>query len=346
MYEYLLSKLSTSGTNGQFRTPRHIIDLIVTLVDPQPDEYIVDPACGTAGFLVSAFNHIKRQHTSKSELDQGRLTGDKLTPAQWNFIENKAFTGYDNDVNMVKIAILNLYLHKLEKANLQFLNPLTTGIGSPYPGKTFDVILANPPFSGKIQRESILEDLNLSTRATERLFLKWFIDHLAPTGRGGVIVPTGILFGTDNSTLKLRQMLIEKLTLQAVITMPSGVFKPYAGVATAILIFENKPKTKSVWFYEMTADGYSLSDTRIPVDVNDIPDILEKWPARAKGQKSFSATAEEIVQKDYALMPSYYREVDFVITEHENPTSIIHDVLSLEMDIQDRLHALIKQVQR
>lgn len=346
MYEYLLSLLRSSGTNGQFRTPRHIIDLIVTLVDPQPDEYIVDPACGTAGFLISAFNHIKRRNTSKAEMSRGRLTGDKLSSTQWKFIENKGFTGYDNDANMVKIAILNLYLHKLEKANIQFLNPLTTGIGSPYPGKTFDVVLANPPFSGRIQKESILEDINLSTRATERLFLKWFIDHLAPNGRGGVIVPSGILFGTDNSTLKLRQMLIEKLTLHAVITMPSGVFKPYAGVATAILIFENKPKTESVWFYGMTADGYSLSDTRTPIDENDIPDILEKWQMRAKGPKSFSATAEEIAQKDFTLMPSSYKDVDFVITEHETPVSIIQDVLSLENDIHIRLNGLMKQVEK
>jgi type I restriction enzyme M protein len=346
MYEYLLSKLSTSGTNGQFRTPRHIIDLIVELVDPQPGEYIADPACGTAGFLISAFKYIMRHNTTKAELNLGRLTGDKLSPKQWDFIAEKAFTGYDNDANMVKIAILNLYLHKLEKANIQFLNPLTTGVGSPYPGKTFDVVLANPPFSGRIQKESILEDINLSTRATERLFLKWFIDHLAPGGRGGVIVPSGILFGTDNSTLKLRQILIEKLTLHAVITIPSGVFKPYASVATAILIFENKPKTKSVWFYEMTADGYSLSDTRTPINENDIPDILEKWHTRAKGKKSFSATAEEIAQKDFTLMPSAYKEVDFVVTEHETPVSIISDVLALENDIQNRLSSLMKQVKK
>ena len=183
MYEYLLSKLSMSGTNGQFRTPRHIIAMIVALLDPQPGERICDPACGTAGFLIAALNHILRQHTSKAALTRGQAIGDLLKPAQWRFLEEQAFTGYDNDANMVKIAILNLYLHRLEKANIEFHNPLTTGKGSPYPGLTFDVILANPPFAGKIQEESILADINLDTRNTELLFLKWFIDHLAPGGR-------------------------------------------------------------------------------------------------------------------------------------------------------------------
>lgn len=346
MYEYLLNQIATSGTNGQFRTPRHIIDLIVALIDPQPNETMVDPACGTAGFIVSTFTHILRKHTSKADLERGRLSGDKLTPAQWRFLEERAFTGFDNDANMVKIAILNLYLHKMEKADIRFHNPLTTGIGAPYPGKTFDVILANPPFSGKIQNESILEDINLNTRATERLFLKWFIDHLTPNGRAGVIVPSGILFGTDNTSLKLRRMLIENITLHAVITMPSGVFKPYAGVATAILIFENKPKTKSVWFYEMTADGFSLSDTRTPIQNNDIPDILEKWQTRAKGKNSFSVTADEIAKKDFSLMPSIYKELEFIGTDHDKPSEIIQDVLSIEQDIETKLQTLLKQVKK
>ena len=304
------------------------------------------PTLRTAGFPISVFTHIKRKHTSKADLERGRLSGDLLTPAQWKFLENHAFTGFDNDANMVKVAILNMYLHKMEKADIRFHNPLTTGIGSPYPGKTFDIVLANPPFSGKIQSESILEDINLNTRATERLFLKWFIDHLAPNGRAGVIVPSGVLFGTDNTTVKLRRMLIEDLTLHAVITMPSGVFKPYAGVATAILIFQNKPKTKSVWFYEMTADGFSLSDTRTPIDENDIPDILEKWQTRAKGQKSFSVSVDEIVQKDFSLMPAIYKDHEFIGTDHDKPSEIIQDVLSVEQEIEKKLQSLLKKVNK
>lgn len=186
MYEYLLSKLALSGTNGQFRTPRHIIQMIVSLVDPQPGRRICDPACGTAGFLIAAYQHILRNHTSKSSLAKGIVDGQKLEPRQWKFLEERAFTGYDNDANMVKIAILNLYLHALARAHIELYNPLTD---SRHYGESFDIILANPPFAGKIQKESILADINLPTRDTELLFVKWFIDHLTPGGRGGVIVP-------------------------------------------------------------------------------------------------------------------------------------------------------------
>jgi type I restriction enzyme M protein len=264
MYEYLLSKLSASGTNGQFRTPRHIIDLMVSLVDPQPGQRICDPACGTAGFLISAFTHILRQHTKLADLKRGLADGGLLKPAQWKFLEEHAFTGFDNDANMVKIAILNLYLHQLEKARVSMLNPLTTGFGGAYPGQRFDIILANPPFAGKVQDESILSDLNykLNTRATELLFLKWFIDHLAPGGRAGVIVPNGVLFGSTNAATSLRELLLTECDLQAVISLPSGVFKPYSGVGTAALIFQKAKPTQSVWFYDLTADGYSLDDKR------------------------------------------------------------------------------------
>ena len=268
MYEYLLSKLSASGTNGQFRTPRHIIDLIVALVNPKPGQRICDPACGTAGFLIASFTHILREHTKAADLKRGRVDGGLLKPAQWKFLEEQAFTGYDNDANMVKIAILNLYLHQLERAKVALLNPLTTGFGGVYPGQRFDVILANPPFAGKVQDESILSDLNykLNTRATELLFLKWFIDHLTKGGRAGVIVPNGVLFGRTNAATSLRELLLTECDLQAVINLPSGVFKPYSGVGTAALIFEKGTATKSVWFYDLTADGFSLDDKRTPID--------------------------------------------------------------------------------
>jgi type I restriction enzyme M protein len=260
MYEYLLSKLSASGTNGQFRTPRHIINMIVALVDPKPGQHICDPACGTAGFLISALTHILEGHTKPADLKRGIADGSMLKPAQWRFLEEQAFTGYDNDANMVKIAILNLYLHQLEKAHIEMRNALTTGFGGAYPGKMFDCILANPPFAGRVQDESILADLNykLNTKATELLFLKWFIDHLSPGGRAGVIVPNGVLFGSNNAVTAVREMLLTECQLQAVINLPSGVFRPYAGVATAALIFQKGSPTGSVWFYDLTADGFSL----------------------------------------------------------------------------------------
>jgi len=346
MYEYLLSKLSMSGTNGQFRTPRHIIDLIVELVDPKPGQHICDPACGTAGFLISAFTHILRQNTKAADLKRGNVDGSMLKPAQWKFLEEQAFTGFDNDANMVKIAILNLYLHQLERAKIEHFNPLTTGFGGVYPGKRFDVILANPPFSGKVQEESILADLNykLNTRATELLFLKWFIDHLVPNGRAGVIVPAGVLFGSTNAATKLRELLLTECDLQAVISLPSGVFKPYSGVATAILIFEKGKPTKSVWFYDLTADGFSLDDKRTPIKANDIPDVLNKWPNREGSANSYRVPIEKIKENDWSLAAGRYKPVAVEATNHDAPSDILRDVLKVENEIIRRGDTLLAQI--
>lgn len=346
MYEYLLSKLAASGTNGQFRTPRHVIDLIVALVNPQPGNRICDPACGTAGFLISSFTYILRHHTKPADLTRGILDGSLLKPAQWKFIEEQAFTGFDNDANMVKIAILNLYLHQLEKARIQLLNPLTTGFGGVYPGQQFDVILANPPFAGKVQDESILSDLNykLNTHATELLFLKWFIDHLAPNGRAGVIVPNGVLFGSNKAATALRELLLTECDLQALISFPSGVFKPYSGVGTAALIFQKGKPTENVWFYDLTADGYSLDDKRTPVQANDIPDILAKWPEKEEGPNSYRVPIEKIKEKDWSLAAGRYKQVQTEAVNHDAPADILRDVLKLENDIIQHGSALLAQV--
>src|SRR5216683_16028 len=346
MYEYLLSKLSASGTNGQFRTPRHIIDMIVALVDPQPGQRICDPAVGTAGFLISSFTHILRGHTKPADLKRGHVDGALLKPAQWRFLEERAFTGYDNDANMVKIGILNLYLHQLEKAQVEIRNPLTTGFGGAYPGKTFDIILANPPFAGRIQEESILSDLNykLNTRATELLFLKWFIDHLSPGGRAGVIVPNGVLSGSTNAATGLREMLLTECDLQVVVSLPSGVFKPYSGVGTAALIFEKGNTTKSVWFYDLTADGFSLDDKRTPIDANDISDVLAKWPDREEGPNSYLVSIEKIRENDWSLAAGRYRRVATEPVNHDTPAEILRDVLKLESEIIRRAQALAAQI--
>lgn len=347
-YEYLLSKLAMSGTNGQFRTPRHVIDMIVELVSPKPGERVCDPACGTAGFLISAFNYILKNHTSKPSLKRGEVNGDLLKPQQWKFLEEHAFTGYDNDANMVKIAILNLYLHQLEKANIEFHNPLTISKGTPYPGLTFDVILANPPFSGKIQQESILSDLNykLNTRATELLFLKWFLDHLAPGGRAGVIVPNGVLFGAANAATALREMLLTDCELQAVLSLPSGVFKPYAGVATAALIFQKGTPTKSVWFYDLTSDGFSLDDKRTPIEANNIPDVLAKWPGREEGLNSYRVPIEKIRENEWSLAAGRYRTSTTAAVRHDVPADILADVLAMEKKLIHRAEALLAQLGR
>jgi type I restriction enzyme M protein len=342
MYEYLLSKLSQSGTNGQFRTPRHIIDLIVELVNPLPGCRICDPACGTAGFLISAYRYILRRHTRSADLARGIVDGRQLKPKQWEFLENHAFTGFDNDANMVKIAILNLYLHQLERARIQHHNPLTTTISGQYPGQKYDIILANPPFAGRVQKESILTDINLETRGTELLFLKWFLDHLTDGGRAGVIVPNGVLFGSGKADRKVRELLMTTCDLQAVISLPSGVFRPYSGVGTAVLVFQKGASTEHVWFYELTADGYSLDDKRAAVERNDIPDILEKWPGREEGDNCFRVNIERIRENGWQLMPSRYKPVRLETTKHERPKAILEDVISLEATISKRAKALAK----
>jgi type I restriction enzyme M protein len=346
MYEYLLSKLSASGTNGQFRTPRHIIDLIVELVDPKPGQRICDPACGTAGFLISAFTHVLQQHTKPADLKRGLADGSMLKPAQWRFLEEQAFTGFDNDANMVKIAILNLYLHQLERAKIDHFNPLTTGFGGVYPGQRYDVILANPPFSGKVQEESILADLNykLNTRATELLFLKWFIDHLTPNGRAGVIVPNGVLFGSTNAATKLRELLLTECDLQAVINLPSGVFKPYSGVGTAALIFQKGMPTKSVWFYDITADGFSLDDNRTPIEANDIPDVLAKWPTHEGSAKSYQVPIETICGNDWSLAAGRYKAVTAEAVNHDAPADILREILKVENKITERGRSLLDKI--
>jgi type I restriction enzyme M protein len=247
---------------------------------------------------------------------------------------------------MVKIAILNLYLHQLERAHIEMRNPLTTGFGGVYPGQRFDCILANPPFSGKVQDESILSDLNykLNTRATELLFLKWFIDHLAPNGRAGVIVPNGVLFGSTNAATTLRETLLTECELQAVISLPSGVFRPYAGVATAALVFEKGKSTENVWFYDLTADGFSLDDKRAPIEASDIPDVLAKWPNREEGPNSYRVPIAKIKENDWSLAAGRYKPVTVEAASHDSPKEILGDVLNLENEIIRRGNALLAQI--
>lgn len=345
MYEYLLSKLSQSGTNGQFRTPRHVIDLIVALVDPQPGKRICDPACGTAGFLISAYRHILQQHTKAADLARGQIDGSLLKPMQWEFLESQAFCGFDNDANMVKLAILNLYLHQLERAQVEHHNPLTTTKGGQYPGPKYDVILANPPFAGRIQKESILPDIALETRDTELLFVKWFLDHLADNGKAGVIVPNGVLFGSGKADRRVRELLLTSCRLQAVISLPSGVFKPYSGVGTAILIFEKGGSTDKVWFYELGNDGFSLDDKRIPVEANDIPDLLSKWPNRTEGPRSFQVEFEQIRDASWQLVPGYYKPAEIESKDYGSPVDVLAEILQLETEIADRVRALGERLQ-
>lgn len=269
-YEYLLSKLSQAGTSGQFRTPRHIIEFLVKVIAPKKGETILDPAVGTAGFLVKAFEYLRAEYTSPEHLSSGG-TFDKLNSKEHTFLYEHTFSGFDSDEDMIKFGMMNLYLHGLQNARLIRQNTLTDTAGN---RDKYDIILANPPFSGKIDRDSVAEELQMNTGATEVLFLRYMIRHLTDSGRAGVIVPEGVLFNGSGAHSKIREMLLEN-GLWCVVSLPSGVFNPYAGVKTSILFFDKAQKDKErVLFAKVEHDGFSLSAQRKPIKQNDLPEIL------------------------------------------------------------------------
>lgn len=341
LYEYLLSKLNASGTNGQFRTARHIIQMMVQIVNPKPGEYILDPACGTAGFLIEAYKYILRCHTSKADMKAGHISGDLLKPDQHEFLKAHALTGYDNDADMIKISVMNLYLHGLEQANMRLFDPLCTENDH---DRKYDVVLANPPFAGNINEEAILEELNLPTTATELLFVKYMLDHLAPSGRIGVIVPEGVLFGSTRAHKKLRKLLLDENDIRGIVSVPAGVFKPYSGVKTSILFVKKGGKTEKVWFYELTADGFSLDDKRQPTKKNDLPDLLAKWKNKPESERSWYATREQIKENDDNLTAARYKPQSVVAMKYPEPKAIIEEVLKLEHDIEKGLTALLSKL--
>ena len=285
LFEYLLSHLSIAGRNGQFRTPRHIIRMMVQMVDPQPDERIGDLAGGTLGFIVNAYLHILEQNTSRELLtydDEGQahnLVGDLLTDRQRAFLQKEAFRAYDNDsgMTMLRIGSMNLMLHGLESPRYFYMDTLSKAFGE---ARDYDVILMNPPFKGAVDKADVSATLPGDTTKSELLFLHLILRALDMGGRCAVIVPDGVLFGSGRAHLAARKKLIEENRLDGVISMPSGVFKPYAGVSTAVLIFTRGATTERIWYYDMAHDGFSLDDKRLPVLENDIPDILERWANR------------------------------------------------------------------
>lgn len=341
LYEYLLSKIAISGTNGQFRTPRHIIKMMVKLVKPKAGQYLLDPTCGTAGFLIEGYLYIMEQNTSEEMRKEGHITGDRLRPDQHEFLKSHAITGYDNDTEMIKIAIMNLYLHGLENANVRHHDPLTLPTEK---DRKYDIILANPPFAGNVNKEAILEDFDLKTSKTELLFGEYFYKHLAPEGKAAVIVPEGVLFGSTNAHKKLRKWLLEECRIHGIISLPSGVFKPYAGVKTSIVVFERGGKTDKVWFYEITGDGYSLDDKRTPQpDQNDIPDLLEKWETKPESERSWHASKQEIEENDLNLTASRYKPHVHEEVKYDKPKNIVEEVIKIEEKINTGLKNLIKK---
>ncbi len=338
MYEYLLNKIAVSGTNGQFRTPRHIIKAMVELTKPKASDLILDPSCGTAGFLIEAYKHILRTNTSKEELAQGNEHGDELTPAQYEFLKSKAINGFDNDADMIKVAVMNLYLHDLAQSNVVNFDPITLPEEKK---KKYDLILANPPFSGNVNQDSIQEDIGLSTTKTELLFLKYMYDHLSDGGRCAVVVPEGVLFGSTGAHKKMRQLLVDTSKIDAVVSLPSGVFKPYAGVKTAIIFYTKGRKTEKVWFYEVTGDGFTLDDKRHPDPVNNnLKDLVSAYSKKEEGPHSWLVSKEEIVSEDYNLTASRYKPATTQVVTHRDPKKIIEEVLHLEKEIVEGLKRL------
>jgi type I restriction enzyme M protein len=332
LYEYMLGKIASAGQNGQFRTPRHIISMMVEMMAPSPKDVICDPACGTAGFLIAASEYLVEHHSDSIYKD---------SKARKKFNEG-TFHGYDFDPTMLRIGSMNMLLHGVENPDIRYRDSLAESDEDD--AEKYSLILANPPFAGSLDYESTAKDLQqiVKTKKTELLFMALFLRLLQTGGRAAVIVPDGVLFGSSNAHKTLRQTIVEDQKLDAIISLPSGVFKPYAGVSTAILFFTktNSGGTDHVWFYDMKADGYSLDDKRTPQpDKTDIPDILKRW-SKLKAEKDHPRTAQsfmvpraEIEANDYDLSLNRYKEVEHEATKYDSPKVILERLAALEADI-------------
>lgn len=357
LYEYMLGKIATAGQNGQFRTPRHIIQLIVEMMNPGPHDEICDPACGTAGFLVAAAEYTQREHRD------ALLDADK----QRHF-HSSMFHGFDFDSTMLRIASMNMLLHGIEQPDIRYRDSLAQNVADE--AEQYSLILANPPFAGSLDYETTAKDLQqiVKTKKTELLFLALFLRLLKPGGRAAVIVPEGVLFGSTKAHKGLRKLLVEDQKLDAVVKLPSGVFKPYAGVSTAVLIFTktNSGGTDTVWFYDMAADGFSLDDKRTPLldetklgarpstsldesehARNNLPDVLARWNRRdgtererARTEQSFCVPKADIAAQEYDLSINRYKETVHEEVEYRPPMEIIEDLERLETEIQQGMSDL------
>ena len=347
LYEYLLSKLATSGVNGQFRTPRHIIRMMVELMDPTSEDKICDPACGTAGFLINSLEYILEKYTRPESVftdEEGNLhnrIGDMMSNEEWDHFRKDMFYGFDFDPSMVRIASMNLMLHSIDNPNIRQIDAMSKAYDEE---NKYTLVLANPPFKGSIDANDINPTLTkgAKTTKTELLFMKLINRILDLGGRCAVIVPDGVLFGSSKAHKDIRKALVEENALEGVISMPSGVFKPYAGVSTAILIFTKGGETDKVWFYAMQSDGFSLDDKRNKLDNDgDIPDIIEKWKAikennnlePAKEDKWFWVDKEEILGNDYDLSINKYKEIEYEEVVYEKPAVILSKLEELENTI-------------
>lgn len=337
LYEYMLNKLASAGQNGQFRTPKHIRDMMVELLQPTPDDTICDPACGTAGFLVSACEYIRKHYE------------DTMTPGQWDHFSSAAFSGFDTDRTMLRISAMNLMLHSISRPDVDYKDSVSKQNAIT---EKYTVCLANPPFKGTVDAESIHDNLKAvtNTKKTELLFLALFLRMLKKGGRCACIVPDGVLFGSSTAHKAIRQELVENHQLRAVISMPSGVFKPYAGVSTAVLVFTKTGAggTDKVWFYDMKSDGFTLDDKRSPLAESDVPDIIERFHHmeqevdRERTEQSFFVPKQEIVDNGYDLSINKYKKVEYVAVEYPSTLEIMTNLRELEMQIGQAMDDLEK----
>jgi len=341
LYEYLLMQLTTAGKNGQFRTPRHIIRMMVKLIDPKVGDRICDPACGTSGFLFNAYMHILEQNTSKDVLEYDEegnphhLIGDKITDKKlFKFLKTYALTGYDFDSTMTRIGAMNLMLHGIDNPNVRYMDTLSKAYNEK---ELYDIVLANPPFKGSIDETDVNPRFRTKTKKTELLFVELIYDLLVPGGKAAVIVPTGVLFGTSKAHIDVRKILIDKCKLESIVSMPSGVFKPYAGVSTAVVVFQKGGITDNVWFYDMEADGFTLDDKRNKTDKNDIPNIVKHFTVGRQDlspyKKAIMVNVKEIRENKYDLSISRYKPFEYEEVEYEKPDVIMEKVLKLEREI-------------
>ena len=359
LYEYLLSKLTTAGINGQFRTPRHIIRMMVELMQPQPTDRICDPSCGTAGFLIESYDYLLRQYSSaagmhKEVIDgeaQVRYSGDLLGEHRAH-VDTDMFHGYDFDATMLRIASMNLVMHGVKQPDVHYQDTLSQSFEDRHPNgskNAFDIILANPPFKGTLDEQDVAPDIlrTVKTKKTELLFIGLILRMLKVGGRSATIVPDGVLFGSSKAHVKLRQHLIENNQLEAVISLPSGVFKPYAGVSTAIIIFAKGGKTENVFFYDVQSDGFSLDDKRTKIgDGNgDLPDVQAKYLQWCDGKgdftdrtaKAFEISVDDIRAQSYDLSINRYRQQTHIAERHIDPRKVLARLKALEKEIHNEL---------
>lgn len=360
VYEYMLSKIASAGQNGQFRTPRHIIQLMVEMTAPKADDVICDPACGTCGFLVAASEYVRNNHSQAL-----------ANPKSAKHFSDEMFHGYDFDNTMLRIGSMNMQLHGVQNPNITYRDSLSQEHGDD--ASKYTLVLANPPFAGSLDYESTAKDLLqiVRTKKTELLFLALFLRMLKPGGRAAVIVPDGVLFGSTSAHKALRKLLVDEQNLQGVVSLPSGAFKPYAGVSTAILLFQRTDSRgdENVWFYDVKADGRSLDDKRVPLlsedklgalaeltddehSQNNLPDALRRWNfrqttelQRVRTDQSFCVPKAEIASNEYDLSINRYKEVVHEEVEYDKPQVVLDELAALQEDIQkgiDELRAMLR----